>query len=242
MKHILGLALILVAQTASAQEADWRYKATVYGWLAGLSGSVETRFGTVEPDVSASDALESLDMAFMGAIAAQNGRWGLAADLLYADVSATQQTPFALFGDATVNQTLTALSGYVLYRLSRDPAFVLDAGVGFRSFNLDIDVGLSAGIAKAASESISRSWTDPVIAARLNVPINETWFVEGFADYGSGGSGNETWQISGSVGYQISEDWSAKVGYRTMNVGRKVDARDVSLDLSGALIALSYSF
>jgi opacity protein-like surface antigen len=242
MKPILGLALILVAQTASAQEADWRYKAAIYGWFPGLSGTVDTRFGTVEPDVSASDALESLDMAFMGTFAAQNGRLGLVADLLYTDISATQQTPFALFGDATVNQTLTALSGYVLYRLSQDPAFVLDAGVGFRSFSLDIDVSLSAGLANAASDSISRSWTNPLVAARLNVPINETWFVEGFADYGGGGSDNETWQIYGGVGYRISEDWSTQVGYRTMNIGRKVDARDVSVDLSGALIAFTYSF
>ncbi|MFN7597079.1 MAG: hypothetical protein ACK5PT_10105, partial [Cereibacter sp.] len=114
--------------------------------------------------------------------------------------------------------------------------------VGFRSFSLDIDVSLSAGLANAASESISRSWTNPLVAARLNVPINETWFVEGFADYGGGGSDNETWQIYGGVGYRISEAWSTQVGYRTMNIGRKVDARDVSVDLSGALIAFTYSF
>jgi hypothetical protein len=242
MKPMLGLALIFLAQSASAQEADWRYKATIYGWFPGLSASVDTRFGTVETDVSASDALENLDMAFMGTFAAQNGRWGFAADLLYTDISATQPTPFALYGDATVKQTLTALSGYVLYRVTQDPAFVFDVGAGFRTFNLDIDVSLSEGVAKAASESISRSWTDPVIAARMNVPINEKWFVEGFADYGGTGSGDETWQIYAGVGYRISEDWSTQLGYRTMNISKEVDTRDVSADLSGALIAFTYSF
>ena len=242
MKPMLGLALIFLAQSASAQEADWRYKATIYGWFPGLSASVDTRFGTVETDVSASDALENLDMAFMGTFAAQNGRWGFAADLLYTDISATQPTPFALYGDATVKQTLTALSGYVLYRVTQDPAFVFDVGAGFRTFNLDIDVSLSEGVAKAASESISRSWTDPVIAARMNVPINEKWFVEGFADYGGTGSGDETWQIYAGVGYRISEDWSTQLGYRTMNISKEVDTRDVSADMSGALIAFTYSF
>ena len=242
MKPMLGLALIFLAQSASAQEADWRYKATIYGWFPGLSASVDTRFGTVETDVSASDALENLDMAFMGTFAAQNGRWGFAADLLYTDISATQPTPFALYGDATVKQTLTALSGYVLYRVTQDPAFVFDVGAGVRTFNLDIDVSLSEGVAKAASESISRSWTDPVIAARMNVPINEKWFVEGFADYGGTGSGDETWQIYAGVGYRISEDWSTQLGYRTMNISKEVDTRDVSADLSGALIAFTYSF
>jgi hypothetical protein len=242
VKPILGLALIFVAQSATAQEADWRYKATFYGWFPGLSASVDTRFGTVDADVSAADALENLDMAFMATFGAQNGRWGFAADLLYTDISATQPTPFALYGDATVKQTLTALSGYVLYRVTQDPAFVFDVGAGFRTFNLDIDVSLSEGVAKAASESISRSWTDPVIAARMNVPINEKWFVEGFADYGGTGSGDETWQIYAGVGYRISEDWSTQLGYRTMNISKEVDTRDVSADLSGALIAFTYSF
>jgi hypothetical protein len=242
VKPILGLALIFVAQSATAQEADWRYKATFYGWFPGLSASVDTRFGTVDADVSAADALENLDMAFMASFGAQNGRWGFAADLLYTDISATQPTPFALYGDATVKQTLTALSGYVLYRVSQDPAFVLDLGGGFRTFDLDIDVSLSDGLAKAASESISRSWTDPVIAARMNVPVNEKWFIEGFADWGGTGSGDETWQIYGGVGYRISEDWSTQVGYRTMNISKDVDDREVSADMSGALIAFSYSF
>ena len=242
MKPMLGLALIFLAQSASAQEADWRYKATFYGWFPGLSASVDTRFGTVDADVSASDALQSLDMAFMGTFGAQNGRWGLAADLLYTDISATQPTPFALYGDATVKQQLTALSGYVLYRVTEDPAFVFDVGAGFRTFNLDIDVDMSPGIAPAASDSISRSWTDPVIAARMNVPINEKWFVEGFADWGGTGSGDETWQIYGGVGYRISENWSTQLGYRTMNISKDVDTRNVSADMSGALIAFSYSF
>jgi hypothetical protein len=242
MKPMIGLALIFVAHSAAAQEADWRYKATFYGWFPGLSASVDTRFGTVETDVSASEALESLDMAFMGTFGAQKGRWGFAADLLYTDISATQATPFALYGDATVKQKLTALSGYVLYRVTQDPGFVFDVGGGFRTFDLDIDVSLSEGSAPAASESISRSWTDPVIAARMNVPINEKWFVEGFADWGGTGSGDETWQIYGGVGYRISDNWSTQLGYRTMNISKEVDSRDVSADMSGALIAFSYSF
>ena len=40
MKPIFGLALVFVAHSAAAQEADWRYKATFYGWFPGLSASV----------------------------------------------------------------------------------------------------------------------------------------------------------------------------------------------------------
>jgi hypothetical protein len=40
MKLISGLVLIFVAHSAAAQEADWRYKATLYGWFPGLTASV----------------------------------------------------------------------------------------------------------------------------------------------------------------------------------------------------------
>ena len=40
MKLISGLVLIFVAHSAAAQEADWRYKATLYGWFPGLTASL----------------------------------------------------------------------------------------------------------------------------------------------------------------------------------------------------------
>ena len=242
MKPIVGLALIFVAHSATAQQADWRYKATFYGWFPGLTASVETPFGTVEGEASSSDALQNLDMAFMGSFAAQNGRLGFVADLLYTDLSSTQPTPFNLFGEATVKEKVTALSGYALYRVTQDPAFVFDIGAGFRSFDVNVDVDLSQGKLPAASQSLGANWTDPLIAARMNIPINERWFLDGFADYGGSGSGDQTWQVYGGVGYRFGGNWSTQLGYRVMNISKEIDRSDVSLDLSGALIALSYSF
>jgi hypothetical protein len=188
MKLISGLVLLFGAHSAAAQEADWRYKATFYGWFPGLTASVGTKFGTVQGEASASDALQNLDMAFMGTFAAQNNRLGFVADLLYTDLSSTQPTPFgALFGEATVKEKVTALSGYALYRVTRDPAFVFDIGAGFRTFDMNVDVDLTAGKNPATTQSLSENWTDPLIAARVYVPISEEWFLDGFADYGGSG-------------------------------------------------------
>jgi opacity protein-like surface antigen len=243
MKLISGLVLIFVAHSAAAQEADWRYRATFYGWFPGLTASVDTKVGTVEGEASASDALQNLDMAFMGTFAAQNNRLGFVADLLYTDLSSTQPTPFgALFGEATVNEKVTALSGYALYRVTQDPSFVFDIGAGFRTFDMNVDVDLTAGKNPATSQSLSANWTDPLIAARVYVPISEKWFLDGFADYGGSGSGNDTWQVYGGVGYAFNEKWSTQLGYRVMNISKEVDNREVSLDLSGALFAFTYSF
>lgn len=240
MKLMSGLVLIFVAHSAAAQEADWRHKATFYGWFPGLTASVDTKFGTVEGEASASDALQDPDMAFMGTFAAQNNRLGFVADLLCTDPSSTQQTPFgALFGEATVKEKVTVLSGDALCRVTQDFALVSDIGAGFRTFDMNVDVDLTAGKNPATTQSLSENWTDPLIAARVYVPISEEWFLDGFADCGGSGSGNDTWQVYGGVGYAFNEKWSTQLGYRVMNTSKEVDNREVSLDLSRALFAFT---
>lgn len=242
LKSITALSALLAAGSASAQDSEWAYKATIYGWLPAMTTSVETQFGTIESEASGSDVLENLDMAFMGTFAAQRGRLGLTGDLLYTDLSSSQDTPFALYGDATVDLKMTAFSGYALYRVTNSPALNLDLGAGFRSFDMSVDASVSAGFAPAASEGIDGNWTDPLIAARLTIPINEDWFVAGFADWGGSGSSSETYQVYTGVGYDFNETWSTQLGYRYMGINKELRGRDVDIALSGFLLAFSYNF
>ena len=244
MKKALAIGVItaLAANSAAAQDSAWDYNATLYGWLPGMTTSVETAFGTLERETSGSDALSNLDMVFMGTFGAQRDRWGFVGDLLYIDLSSDQDTPFALFGDASVGVTATALSGYALYRVTTDPAVVFDIGAGFRAVDLEVDLALSTGILPGVSQSIGDSWVDPLIAARVAVPINENWALTGFADWGGTGGGDQTWQVFGSVKYAFDESWSTQLGYRYMDITKKVDDRDVSVDLSGPVLAVSFSF
>jgi opacity protein-like surface antigen len=116
---------------------------------------------------------------------------------------------------------------------------VFDIGAGFRTFDMNVDVDLTAGKNPATTQSLSENWTDPLIAARVYVPISEEWFLDGFADCGGSGSGNDTWQVYGGVGYAFNEKWSTQLGYRVMNTSKEVDNREVSLDLSEALFAFT---
>lgn len=238
---MIGIGAVLVAQGALAQDSSWSYDATIYGWFPGMTTSVETRFGTIESEASASDSLSSLKMAFMGTFGAQNGRLGFVGDLLYIDLANTADTPFAFFGDAEVEVSATALSGYALYRVTSDPSFSFDVGAGFRAFDLGVDVELSEGSRPGVSQSVGDSWVDPLLAARLSVPLSEEWSLNGFVDWGGTG-GDETWQVYGSVQYAFSDSWSTQLGYRHMDISKEIAGREVSVDLSGPLLALSYKF
>lgn len=243
MRKLAILAFsVLTAEKAAAQDADWAYKATLYGWFPGMTTSVDTRFGTVESEASGSDVLSNLDMAFLGSFSAQRGRLGFVGDLLYTNLSTSRDTPLALYGVGTVDVKVTALSGYALYRVSNSPKIRLDLGAGFRVFDANIDVSLRSGALPGGSENISSTWTAPLIAARVAVPLNESWFLTGFADWGGAGSEEETWQVYGGVGYSFNEKWSSQLGYRHMDINKQIDGRDVSVELDGAVLALSYSF
>lgn len=236
-----GVLALCCAQAAAAQ--DWQYKATLYGWFPGLSSSIETPFGDVHADVGSSDVIAALDMAFMGSFAAQNGRTALVFDYLYADVSASEKTPFGkLFKEAKVDTRLSAFSGYLLYQLATDSPVAIDAGLGFRHFNLDIGTKLTPGLARGRSSNLSDAWTDGLIAARVRAPLNDLFYLHGFADAGMGTSDSSTWQVYAGFGYQIDPSWSVEAGWRYMDLSGEAEGKDVSLDLSGALVGLSYAF
>lgn len=240
LKSIATLALMLSAGAASAQ--DWSYKATLYAWVPGMTTTADTRFGPIEINQSQSSVLSALDMAFMGTFAAQNGKYGFVADLLYADLSGDSATPGTLFDSANVGVKLTALSGYALYRLADDPQLQFDAGVGFRTFDVSMTATVSGGSLDGQSQTLGNKWTDPLIAARLTMPLDDKWFVNGFADFGGTGSQDQTYQIYAGVGYNFSEAWSGQIGYRNMSLTNTLNGRDVTIDLSGFLVGVSYSF
>lgn len=244
-----GLTAAAVALTAglaaaSAQAQDWAYKATIYAWLPSLDATVGTEFGDIHASQGSSDVISSLDMAFMGTFAAQNDRLGFVLDYVYADLTASEPTPFGkLFTKAKVNPKVGALSGYMLYRLTTDSPVKFDAGIGFRNFNIDVTSTLTPGLLAGRSFSTSSNFTDALLAARVEAPISDRWFFNGFADIGAGTDNSSTWQVYAGLGYQIDDNWSAQFGWRYMNVsGDTAGATDLELDLSGALVGISYSF
>lgn len=239
----LLLPALLLAGAASAQEQDWRYRATLYAWLPALDTTIDTRFGTInQPSGSSSDVLSALDFAFMGTFSAQKGPWGLALDGLYVDLSNGKPTPLPLYDEASLAVQVGAISGYALYRVSGAAPAQFDVGAGFRSFSMDVTATVTPGILPGGSQTVSANWTDPLIAARATVPLDDKWFLSGFADFGGTGGDSQTYQVYGGVGYTFNESWSTQVGYRLMNITHPVKNGQADVTLNGFLAAVSYNF
>jgi opacity protein-like surface antigen len=233
---------MLLAGPAAAQDAQWSFAASLYAWVPGMDASVGTDLGTVDSSLTGSDALANLDMALMGTFEARRGKLGLLGDLIYADLSSSQDTPFGLlFRRAEVDTKLTAVSGYATYRVYDTDTMSIDLGGGFRAFGLDLDTSLEAGLLPEQNFDTSESWVDPLVMARFIVPINERWFTTAFADVG-GLDSSSTWQAFASVGYRFDERWSTQLGYRYMQIEKEISGQDASIELYGPLLGFTVRF
>jgi len=243
-------AAMLAAGPGAAQDAAldtggmWEWRATIYGWLPALDSSVGTEPGRLEADITGEDVLDALDFAFMGALEARRGRWSFIGDLLYSDLSGEKDTPFGvLFSKGEVETELTAVTAYAAYRVAASPQAALDLGAGVRWFSLDLDATLTGGALPEQSSSLSEDWADPVLMARGSVAFDDNWFATGLVDAGREiGGHSETWQALATLGYRFNDRWSARIGYRWMNLDRDVDGEPVELDLFGPMIGVSARF
>ncbi len=235
----------LVTGPAAAQDTGgWTFQTSLYGWVPSLSTTIGTPFGDFETEANGSSALDDLDMAFMGTLEARKGKWGFIGDLLYVDLSSETDSPFdRRFRSGTLDTKTTAFSGYAVYRTYESDRAIIDAGAGFRAFDVSLDLGLqSADSRPSYSASDSATWAVPLVAVRMILPLSESWFATAFVDGGMTSSDTSTWQAFGSVGYRFDERWSSQIGWRYMNIQKEIGSLDTTLDLSGLLIGVSAHF
>ncbi len=237
----LGLALASLPLPASA--ADWRYAATFYGWLPGLSATLETPRGPVSVEQDLSDVLDQLDVAAFAAFEAQRGRWSLIGDLALADLSRTEALPpSAPFGALRLETRLTALSGYAAYRVAEGGGLGLDLAAGLRHYGLTLRGALSRPDLEVRR---SVSWTDPLIGARAVWDPGTGWRGAVALDaggFGIGSGSDLSWQAVAEVEYGLSDSWSVVFGYRHLSVDLPAGSRLADFDLSGALIGVRARF
>lgn len=243
------VAGLTMAGPAAAQDTDWSFNASLYGWVPSLSAEVDTRFGTVkgDSDDGGTSILSLLDSAFMGSFEARRGKWALLGDLLYADLSQDKDSPLGvLYKDGKIETKLGAFSGYAIYRAYEQPHAIIDVGAGFRAFSLDVDTTVRANSDRPnvpdGKSSVSETWAVPVAVGRVTVPFNQHWSITGVADVGGLNNDNSTWQALATLNFSINDRWALRAGYRYMNIEKVVGGDDVSLGLSGPLAGFTVRF
>jgi len=207
-----------------------------YLWVPSVDGKInygppQTGGGSANVSVDASTLLDNLAFAFMINGEAQKGRWLVATDLIYLDLSSADSSVQSVDlnpGPGRVNVstsqlnagTSTDLTGWVWtlvggYAAIQDPRVSLDVIGGLRllylkattDWNLTATVtgtgpgGATATFARAGSSEKSDSIWAGIVGAKGRVKLGEGNWFANYYADVGGGSSTFTWQGVAGVGY-----------------------------------------
>jgi hypothetical protein len=249
------------APPAVAQERSETFRATVYGWFPGISGTTQFPSGAGGPsfNVNAKDLLGKLDMAFMGTFEARGEKWGGLIDWVYTDISADksgtrelgingQPLPVGVTANLNlgVKSNIVTLAG--TYALVETPASSFGSVFGARMLSMDQTLGWAfagtgpLGVARSGSTSVSETNWDAILGFRGRVRFGDGlhWFVPYYADIGTGQS-QLTWQAIIGLGYSFGVV-DVLAAWRYLDYNFKSSSAVQSLTFNGVAVGVSFRF
>lgn len=253
---------LLAPVTVGAQTAGpWQFQAAVYAYLPSIGGSSKfpVDSGGSSISVGTDQILDALNFAFMGALEANNGQWGVLTDVLYLDVdgSKSRSRDFTVSGISIpagtsadlklrLKGTVWTLAGE--YRVVTQPEFTLDLLAGTRLFNMKQTlawafqgtIGPITGPQRAGSKKIDASAWDAIVGAkgRYEFGQNRAWSLPFYVDVGTGQS-DLTWQASVGLAYRFS--WGSAYGaWRYLDYKLKSNKAIESIDFNGPMLGVAF--
>ena len=215
---IYSVIAILCAAAAPAQAGEpWQFQIAPYVWVAGIEGDVATLppFPAASVEAGFTDILENLDMAFMIAGEAHNGRFGLFGDILYVDIEATGSV---LTSAVTLEAKTLYATGAGFWRVWSDERASVDIMAGAKFWSVDTELVIGAPI--SATVSYDENWVDPVIGVKGRGTLGGGRFFQSLGVlFGGFGVGSDLmWDANVNLGYQWTDGFSTSIGYRYLAV------------------------
>jgi hypothetical protein len=232
-------------ETSATTAGGWSFGLTPYIWFASLKGDVGAISGLPPASVDADfgDIIENTDIALMLAAEARLGRFGIVTDLSYLALSADGATPGPLFGGAEVDTSTFFATVAGFYQVVAHERVSLDALAGARIWYVDTEIDLSAGLLPARNVQDDEVWADPVVGLRWSAQLGRGFFLAGYADVGGFGvASDSTWQLLGTLGYRFNDWFSARAGYRHLDVDYDHDGFVWDVELSGPIVGATFRF
>jgi hypothetical protein len=202
----LCLALACAAP-ALAQDDEWHFRVAPYLLAPVMNGDVVVRGNEAEADLGPDDIFSNLNFGFQGWLEARTDGWGVALDVIYMDLDATDDDRVL---DIDVNQSAYTAIAFV----RTTPTLDVYAGARYNDLGGDLDF---EGPLNLPTVSQDRDWIDPLVGLRFTTPIGERWNFQVSGDVGGFGLGSDLainfWPM---VGYELSDSAQLAFGYRAV--------------------------
>jgi hypothetical protein len=206
------------------EESEWNFRFAPYAWLIAIDGDMGVGPFAAPVDISFSDTLDNLDIAYMFLAEAGYERWTFTADFVYGDFSNDAVGPLG-FTRIDYEFTQWVLTATVGYRVIQTEGYAMDVFAGARTTDFDATATAFLPLNFQIQRSPGDTWTDPIIGIRGQADLNERFMLRYNADIGGFGvSSDLVWQTFLGIGYRMTENSNVAIGYRAMGVDYTSDA------------------
>ncbi len=235
------------AQDSSVTKPKWNFLLEPYLMFPSMNGTAGAgRLPDANLDADAGDIFSHFKIGAMLYFEAAKDRWALSSDLIYMKLG-QDATPGPVInnGEVNVKQFAWELAG--LRKLLPG----LEAGIGLRLNNLSTELDLVTnnigGGTTARNKSLTETWVDPVIIARLKSAADKKIIYQFRGDLGGFGIGSDfAWQIQAYAGYRFSKLFQASAGYRIISIDYSKGSGEnrflYDVDTFGPVIRFGFNF
>ena len=231
-------------EAANPGNDGWEVLVVPYLWASDMKADISTPQGEgVDIDQSFTEILSDIKFTFMGPLQARRGRFVTVQDLIFLSMESKDEGDIGPgLVEAEVDMrviTTTHLAGYRV--VDKGPLF-LDLMGGARIVSIKADLDLSGPLQTVERDS-SATQVGPVIASRFRVPFSEKWALELYGDLGGFGVTSDlSWQLLGTVQYEVSDHWLLGGGWRHFSAEQDKNGFKIDMTMSGPFLAFGYRF
>ncbi|WP_281299036.1 hypothetical protein [Flavobacterium limnophilum] len=233
--------------TAASSPNKWTFIVEPYMMFPNMKGSVGLGdLPNVTVDADSNAILGHLKMGFMLNAEASTGKWTIGSDFLYMDL-AQGVKPGVLIanGELSAKQLGWEVSG--LHNVT--PWLELGLGGLLNSVNsgLDINQKVIGGGTASKSKSMTKTWFDPMLIARVNSKSGEKIIYQFRGEIGGFGIGSDlAWQMQAYAGYRFSKLFQITAGYRVISLDYETGSGGnrfmYNVDTSGLVARFGFNF
>jgi hypothetical protein len=249
---VAGMAMICTPANSWGQDAPnpeasgWSLSLSPYLWLAGLDGDIGVAgLPPAEVESSFSDIFPHIDWfppPLMLAGEVRYGRFAFITDFIYLGLEADGESPGPVPVSAEVDMKMVVWGFGGAYRALQDDTASVDLIAGGRLWSLKSDVTIAGPLAVRQGGG-SQTWVDPIVGVALRTELGGGFAVRFLGDVGGFGvSSDVTWEILGTLQYELTDSMALEAGYRHLAVDFDDDGFVFDAALSGPIIGGTLRF
>ena len=225
--------------TAQAATSDdgWQFVVAPYIWAAGINGQMGAAGTKQHVNISFSDIVDNLDMAYMFQAEAHKGKFGFVVSPVYMDLTNKDKSPLL---STKVDLTTTIVDGFVTWQAAEGFELLF----GARYVNMDGKLRLDTPLS-TLSGNASKNWTDAIMGFRFAHDFGQHWVFNMRADIGGGPAGESdlTWSANGQIGYKFGDGGSRLfLGYRAIDYDYEDNGFTFNAVTGGPIVGFAWIF